>query len=317
MPKLTIAIPAYKAAYLADAIASVLTQDYVDYELLISDDRGDGSIREVVSQFSDSRIKLLDGPRRGLVANSAFLWDAASSEYIKFLYDDDLLYPSALGHLIQLIEKRADFVYAFCNRLVIDGRGQVRERMTAFPGDRWMWFDADYIPKYMMERIVNKVGEPSNLLIRRSAFESSRCLTEFAGFPIRHLIDVAFYMNAGLVGPCVATPQYLSAFRIHEGQVSARTQDPAFSAGVFEWEIFLRGSVQIGLVEPGVALKGVAPLDAHYAKHAERFEELQLLRRGLPSLAQSLAAGATSVVTEQFRDDVATAHRLIAERSAR
>lgn len=316
MPVVTVAIPAYKPTYLADAISSVLRQDFGDYELLISDDRKDGSVKDVVSRFNDPRIKLLAGPGQGLVANSAFLWDRASSDFIKYLYDDDLLAPSAVRELFSALCRSEDCIYAFCNRLLIDGKGSVLDRPRVFQGDKGIRFEADRIPNFMMENIHNKVGEPSNILIRKSAFNDSRCLSEFAGLPIRHLIDVAFYMNAGLVGPCVGIPQHLAAFRRHEEQVSSRTQAPAFSAGVFEWEIFLRGSVQLGLVAPSAALKGVPRLEHVYKIYSGRFEELQVLSQGLPSLRDSLEAGATSVITQQFRDDLQLAHRLIAQRSA-
>lgn len=54
MPEVTVAIPAYKPAHLSQAIASVLAQTFTDYELLISDDCPDDSVRAVVAQFSGS-----------------------------------------------------------------------------------------------------------------------------------------------------------------------------------------------------------------------------------------------------------------------
>lgn len=164
MPAVTIAIPAFKPRHLAEAIESVLRQDFTDYELLISDDRQDGSIDAVVDRFDDPRVKLLRGPRSGLVANSAFLWDNASGDFLKFLYDDDLLHASAVRELGRHITKRDDFVYSFCNRLLINDDGEVLDRPRAFQGDGWMWFNQDYIPNYLMSQLFNRIGEPSNIL---------------------------------------------------------------------------------------------------------------------------------------------------------
>jgi hypothetical protein len=179
-----------------------------------------------------------------------------------------------------------------------------------------VWFDPPTIAEYLVRKIRNPVGEPSNLLIRRSAFPDASCLHSYAGLPIRHLIDVAFYMNAAHRGPCVAIGSYLAAFRQHAAQVSSVRQAAAFSAGVFEWEIFLRGAVHQGLVSPDLALEGVPLLDGLYRAYGSGFAEVHLLRKRLPALKEMLASGEQKVLTDQFLDDLRVADELIRMRSA-
>ena len=47
------------ATYLAESITSILNQNFQDWELLIVDDNSADNSVEIISRFSDSRIRLL------------------------------------------------------------------------------------------------------------------------------------------------------------------------------------------------------------------------------------------------------------------
>jgi hypothetical protein len=314
MPKITVGIPAYRTRFLLEAISSVLTQTLGDFELLISDDSPDGAAGEIVRRFRDPRIRLIEGPRNGLVANSAHIWDHASGDLLKFVYDDDYLFPTALEELAALLERNPKFTFAASRRVVVDEYGRELQRPITYHTDDWMWFEPAQLARHLVRTISNPIGEPSNILIRRSAFDGSSCLTHFADLPILHLIDVAFMLNATRRGPCAATGKYLSAMRQHPDQVSARTTAPRFSIGVIEWEVCLRGAVQLGLVPPHVALDGVTKLESLYKKYGLPFPEIQHFFHQLPALRELLGEGSPDVLTPQFRIDLERVHKTIAER---
>lgn len=57
-PRITVFMPVYNtAAYLKECIDSILTQSFSDFELLIGDDGSTDSSAEIVSSYSDSRIR--------------------------------------------------------------------------------------------------------------------------------------------------------------------------------------------------------------------------------------------------------------------
>ena len=58
-PLVSIAIPAYKKKFLADAIQSVLNQSIQDFELIIVNDKSPEDIDSVVEHFNDKRIRYL------------------------------------------------------------------------------------------------------------------------------------------------------------------------------------------------------------------------------------------------------------------
>ena len=109
----------------------------------------------------------------------------------------------------------------------------------------------------------------------------------------------------------------LSAFRVHPRHVSAQKRARAFSAGVFEWEIFLRGAVENGLIQPDDALGPLAALQAAYRNFHQAFAEIEGLQRGLPALHSALARGDTRVLTDAFRSEIRAAHRTIDDRKRR
>jgi glycosyltransferase involved in cell wall biosynthesis/GT2 family glycosyltransferase len=179
-----------------------------------------------------------------------------------------------------------------------------------------MWFEPAQLANYLIRTISNPIGEPSNILIRRSAFADSSCLSRFAGLPISHLIDIAFMLNAAQRGPCAATGKYLSAFRQHADQVSSRNTAPGFSLGVLEWEVCLRGAVELGMVPPHAALDGVPRLEALYRRYGAPYPEIQHFFHQLPAMKDLLGAGDRQVLTPQFRADLQRAENTVKARAA-
>lgn len=131
IPRLvTIAIPAYKSAYLAEAIDSALAQDYTDIELLIINDKSPHDVDAVVARYSDPRIRYYVNPKnlgkKSPVANWNRCIDLARGEFFVLLADDDLLMPSFVSELLKLADKYPDCNVFHARRKVIhQGSDQV------------------------------------------------------------------------------------------------------------------------------------------------------------------------------------------------
>jgi glycosyltransferase involved in cell wall biosynthesis len=94
------------------ALRSLHRQSFRDFEAVVVDD-GDHSPRAVVDAWSsDTRVRLLDGGRRGVSHARNTGLAAASGEYVAFLDDDDIYLPwhLAAAHRV-LQEGHADLVY--------------------------------------------------------------------------------------------------------------------------------------------------------------------------------------------------------------
>ena len=106
MPHISVIIPTCdRPEFLQDAVNSVLSQTYQDFELLIVND---GS--RPIQHFADPRIRILDGKQRGAVPARNLGVQSAQGDVIAFLDDDDVW--TARDHLAFAAKSGADFFFA-------------------------------------------------------------------------------------------------------------------------------------------------------------------------------------------------------------
>ena len=98
--------------YVAEQVRSILASPLVG-ELLVSDDGSTDRTLEILSGIDDSRLRLLEGPRRGLVRNFESVLALARGEYIFLSDQDDVWLPGKVETLLGYL-KRADLVVSDC-----------------------------------------------------------------------------------------------------------------------------------------------------------------------------------------------------------
>lgn len=127
--RFSILLPTYKRAFLSQCIESVLAQTYAHWELLIVNDASPEDIEEVVSHYSDSRIRYYQnatnfGAKR-LVEQWNYCLSLASGDYVICMGDDDLLLPNCLSTYAELIERHPDIPLLHGLTQIIDENGEV------------------------------------------------------------------------------------------------------------------------------------------------------------------------------------------------
>lgn len=110
MPEVSIIMPLYNAErFVEKAVDSILRQTYEDFELIVVDDCGQDSSREIVSSITDSRIKILRNDKnRGIAFSRNRGLDAAAGEYIALMDDDDLAPLERLEKEVNYLEEHRD-----------------------------------------------------------------------------------------------------------------------------------------------------------------------------------------------------------------
>lgn len=107
--KFTIAIPAFKAKFLQEAIDSCLRQSYSNLEIVIVDDASPEDLAAVVNQFSDHRIRYYRNEKNCGAVNVVDNWNIclsyATGEYIICMGDDDRLLPNCLEEYVKLMDE--------------------------------------------------------------------------------------------------------------------------------------------------------------------------------------------------------------------
>jgi len=98
MCSVSVIIPTHNRAHLvAEAIDSVLSQTFTDFELIVVDDGSIDNTEEVVRSFIDRRLKYLKQTNKGVSAARNTGIETAKGEFIAFLDDDDLFLPAKLS----------------------------------------------------------------------------------------------------------------------------------------------------------------------------------------------------------------------------
>jgi glycosyltransferase involved in cell wall biosynthesis len=107
-----VVVPTYNyAAYIAEALAGVLAQEYEDYEVIVVDDGSDDDTHAVVGamarRFEGRLFYLYHRHRSVAVARNAAL-AVARGRYVAFLDADDVWMPSALSAMVRYLESHPD-----------------------------------------------------------------------------------------------------------------------------------------------------------------------------------------------------------------
>lgn len=125
----SVVIPAYKSAYLFDAISSVLSQTYKNLELIIVNDASPEDITSIVESFNDPRIRYYINERNigalDLVKNWNLCLSYAQGDFFCLLCDDDMMSETFLEELLGLSTKYPQNSVFRCRVKVIDKLGKM------------------------------------------------------------------------------------------------------------------------------------------------------------------------------------------------
>lgn len=119
-------MPVYnREDYVGDAIRSILSQTYVDFEFLIINDGSTDKTPEVIESFSDKRIRVLHTENRGWAAALRTGMSQAKGEYIARMDSDDFSLPNRLAQQKRYLDQHSNV--ALVHSLVdsINTRGEV------------------------------------------------------------------------------------------------------------------------------------------------------------------------------------------------
>jgi glycosyltransferase involved in cell wall biosynthesis len=111
-PLFSILIVAYNSgAFINETINSCLSQNFDNFEIIISDDNSKDNTWEIISSFNDIKIKKFKQKTNlGEYSNRNFCSKQAKGKFIIFIDGEDLLYPNGLTFLSYFVEKFSNTV---------------------------------------------------------------------------------------------------------------------------------------------------------------------------------------------------------------
>jgi glycosyltransferase involved in cell wall biosynthesis len=250
-PLVSILIPAYRPRFFAQALASAREQSYPALEIVVGDDSPDGQIAREVERASDSRIRYeRHAPALGFAGNFTRTWQLGRGEYVKFLNDDDLLAPDCVARLAAALRAHPEATLATSRRTVIDAEGNPLpdEAATAplAPHDRIM--DGMGLGRFLVVTSINRIGEPSTVLIRKSALEpESGSLFRWGENDYECLADLSLWLRLLAKGPAFWIAEPLSSYRYH-GDQQQRSSGTSVRCVIERW-LLVEDSARAGFLD--------------------------------------------------------------------
>ena len=112
MPVVSVVIPVFNGAtFLSEALTSVQSQTFQDFEVIVIDDASTDNSLEIINSFcyADSRFKSISLEKNvggGAARNVGLM--AASARYVAFLDSDDFWFPEKLSIQLEILESNDD-----------------------------------------------------------------------------------------------------------------------------------------------------------------------------------------------------------------
>lgn len=283
----TIAIPTYNGSrWIDETLDSALAQTYSDLEVLVVDNGSTDDTCERVRRRADERIRLEQQPENdGAVPNHNRCVRLARGKLVKFLHQDDRLYPPCVEQMVAVFEAHPSVGMVFAPRdVVIDDPSDpsaiewarryrtLHHRFRSLETfNRGVDLLDQYLPALRGPTIVNWIGEPTSVMVKRS------CLDEVG--PFHEQLVLAFELELWLrimtafdVG---FVDQPLSVYRHHPAALTA-----AISKRWADWLDLLW--IYEALLETG----RLDPEHERQVRHIRRRELLRGLKRQLGRLAR-------------------------------
>jgi glycosyltransferase involved in cell wall biosynthesis len=131
MPKVSVIMPVYNGArFLVEAINSLLSQTFTDWELIVIDDGSTDTTPEILSNYQDPRILVFRQDNGGeACARNAGL-DKVRGEYVTFLDADDQYLPNALHDFSVFLDENREFDVVFTDGYLCDSNNQPLSRLS-------------------------------------------------------------------------------------------------------------------------------------------------------------------------------------------
>lgn len=244
-PKVSVCVPVYNGArYLRECLESILSQSYQDLEVLIVDDGSTDDSLAISSEYSkrDPRVRLLRNSKNlGLVGNWNHSVRLAQGEWIKFLFQDDLLAAGCITQMLAVDRGATDLIVArrslaFAEDTPDNIKAIYNEYLTQndlarhFP--RCAEVSAEQFRALMIDLPDrNCIGEPSAVIVRKRAFERYGYFNP----ELVSLCDWEYFARvAANTGLCYID-ESLATFRVHKySQSSELRQFDNFRANTLD-----------------------------------------------------------------------------------
>ena len=221
----SICIPTYNGAkWILNAVESAINQTYSDFEIVIVDDASTDQTVDLVRKLKHPKINtFVNSKRLGIAGNWNQSIAYAKGDYIKFLFQDDLLAPTCLEKMVELFKTHNALGMVFSKRrILIDdpfnhqfkkweiNYGSLHKRFKTL---KTINVGVDLLREYVeIGPHKNLIGEPPAVMIRKECFSRVGKFNPY----MEQLLDCEMWLRV-MVGYDIGfIDEELCTFRVHK-----------------------------------------------------------------------------------------------------
>jgi glycosyltransferase involved in cell wall biosynthesis len=211
-PRVSVVLAVFNgAAYIVEAVNSILAQTYQDFELLVIDDGSTDDTRVLLAPMAtqDRRLIVLAEPHRGLVGSLNHGIGIARGSLIARMDADDVALPSRFAAQVAYMDANPDCVVVGTSILKVNADGQTPAKKST-PRWRLPTFEPMAFPPQ-----IGGVAHPT-AMIRASA------LTKVGGYRpyFYNAEDRDLWARLWTVGGVYQLPEVGLRYRVHAGSIT-------------------------------------------------------------------------------------------------
>ena len=222
--KFSVLIANYNnAIFIKEAIDSVISQSYSNWEIIIVDDAStDESIDVIQEYLNDKRIILdVNSENKGCGFTKNKCTKIATGDIFGFLDPDDKLTTEALDIMIKEHINGPEYSLIFSNRFVCDPQLNPRKNQ----------------PKIIYNKEVSLLDENEGRVSHFATFKKNKYIgTEGIDDSFKRAVDMDLYYKLEEVGQINFTDQRLYYWRVHSSGISTHANFPKARA----WGIYAK-----------------------------------------------------------------------------
>lgn len=225
-PLVSVVVPAFNAsAYIERTLRSAIRQTYTALEIIVVNDGSTDDTAKRVEQIamSDSRIRLLTTPNRGVAAARNTGIEASSGQFVAFLDADDLWHRTKIEKQVNALNRLpTQWAAVYALHYLINDEDEIIQGGSS-DGARGYIYARHLSFKY--------VGNGSALLVRRDvAQEIGGFDSSYAAAGIGGCEDLDFELKLAARYFIEVVPERLVGYRKHPGSMSSNHLRMAKSA---------------------------------------------------------------------------------------
>jgi len=231
----SICIPTYNgAAYLAEALQSAIGQTYPHLEIVVSDDASTDATLEIVESFKHKTqipIHIVHHTPSGIGANWNHCMQKAQGEYIKFLFQDDVLMPDCVEKMVAAAEQHPQAGMIASKRTFLKDSSvdnlEMEIWIKVFGNLQSQLFKDKNLNHYWVTKALfksvffrlsplNKIGEPSVTLIKSAVVKKIGTFRT----DLKQVLDYEYWYRLLKKYPILILDEELVKFRLHSNQAT-------------------------------------------------------------------------------------------------